>query len=55
VLGTQGFNFQMDVYAPFLFHVTDSFFVGIGPRVGMSVGDAFDVAFTLDSTLGGHF
>jgi hypothetical protein len=55
VLGTQGFNFQVDLYAPFLFHVTPSFFVGIGPRVGMSIGDAFDVAFMLDTTLGGHF
>jgi hypothetical protein len=55
VLGTQGFNFQVDVFSPVLFHITDHFFVGGGPRAGLSIGKAVDFAFSLQTTVGGHF
>lgn len=45
----------LDAYAPVLFHVTRSFFVGIGPRLGIAIGDDVGVGFSLNSTIGGHF
>jgi hypothetical protein len=55
VLGVQGFNFQVDLFSPVLFHITEHFFVGGGPRVGLSIGKNVDFGFSLQSTLGGHF
>lgn len=45
----------LDAYAPLLFHVTPSFFVGIGPNLGIAIGDDVGIGFSLNSTLGGHF
>lgn len=45
----------LDAYSPLLFHVTSSFFVGIGPRLGIAIGDDVGIGFSLASTLGGHF
>jgi hypothetical protein len=45
----------LDAYSPVLFHVTSSFFVGIGPRLGIAIGDDVGISFSVNSTLGGHF
>jgi hypothetical protein len=45
----------LDAYAPLLVHVTSSFFVGIGPRLDILIGDEVGIGFGLNSTLGGHF
>ncbi|NMO13995.1 hypothetical protein HPC49_00190 [Pyxidicoccus fallax] len=44
-----------DIYAPFLFHLTNNFFVGGGPRLDLGIGDDVGVVFGLFSTIGGHF
>ncbi|MFP2926461.1 hypothetical protein ACLESO_14820 [Pyxidicoccus sp. 3LG] len=45
----------LDVYSPFLFHLTPSFFVGGGPRLVLGIGDDVGVVFSVNSTIGGHF
>jgi hypothetical protein len=45
----------LDAYAPLLFHVTSHFFVGMGPRLGIAIGDDVGISFSVNSTLGGHF
>ncbi|MCY1018368.1 hypothetical protein [Pyxidicoccus sp. MSG2] len=45
----------LEGYAPFLFHVTDHFFVGGGPRLAFGLGDDVEVAFSVATTLGGYF
>ncbi|QSQ21580.1 hypothetical protein JY651_41465 [Pyxidicoccus parkwayensis] len=45
----------LEGYAPFLFHVTDHFFVGGGPRLAFGLGDEVEVAFSVNTTIGGYF
>lgn len=45
----------LEGYAPFLFHVTDHFYVGGGPRLAFGLGDDVEVAFSVATTLGGYF
>lgn len=45
----------LEGYAPFLFHVTDHFFVGGGPRLAFGLGDDVEVSFSVATTLGGYF
>lgn len=54
VLGTDA-TLVFDAYAPFLFHVAPSFFVGGGPRLELGIGDDVGVVFGLFTTVGGHF
>ncbi len=57
--GAEGFGtdatLNLDLYAPFLFHLTNNFFVGGGPRLGIGIGDDVGVVFSVNSTIGGHF
>ncbi|MCP3137210.1 hypothetical protein [Pyxidicoccus xibeiensis] len=45
----------LEGYSPFLFHVTNHFFVGAGPRLAIGLGDEVEVAFSVASTIGGYF
>ncbi|WP_164019119.1 hypothetical protein [Pyxidicoccus trucidator] len=45
----------LEGYAPFLFHVSDHFFVGGGPRLAFGLGDDVELAFSVATTLGGYF
>jgi hypothetical protein len=45
----------LEGYAPFLFHVTNHFYVGGGPRLAFGLGDDVEVAFSVATTIGGYF